>query len=340
MLKRVGTFEHLLPAPRQQPTAPRHGRRPHRAPARHERRAIRQPRHSAGSSPADPFARNAPAYLALAAWLGLLLLGVTTAITVDRRLRNRLIRSYERYEIKLSMHDDAKPGDLEDMVEAIGAAVRKRYNDRVSQGQPFIALELWHRPSAVGMQWTPCLVCEAHIARTLEGLIAGAYPDVRVGREFERAAACDRRASWTSQAYVMRFRKRRAFIHPLGHPAPAAAQRQGKTTPLSEAIAMTQTALATPSLVRFQITPASEQLEDAHARRRLERHEHQLLHDTHGDSGHRLDQAETRSASRCATAACSTSRSRSARRTGRPATGSPRASSRAAARTICTAATW
>ena len=33
------------------------------------------------------------------------------------------------------------------------------------------------------------------------------------------------------------------FIHPLGTPAPAAAQRQGKTTPLIEAIAMTQTAL-------------------------------------------------------------------------------------------------
>ena len=68
-------------------------------------------------------------------WLGLLIVGVASAATVDRRLRNRLGRDYRRYEVKLSMHDDAKPGDLEDMVEAIGAAVRKRYNDRVSQGQ-------------------------------------------------------------------------------------------------------------------------------------------------------------------------------------------------------------
>lgn len=215
--------------------------------------------------------RDAPAYLGLAGWIALLALGVAAASTADRRLRNRLSRDYERYEIKLSMHDDSKPGDLEDMVEAIGAAVRKRYNDRVSQGQPFVALELWHRPSEAGMQWTLCLVCERHLRRTLEGIIAGAYPDVRVGREFEDTPE-PIAAELSEPGYVMRFRKRRPFIHPLGHPAPTTAQRQGKTTPLIEAIAMTQTTLATPSLVRFQITPASEQLEDR-ARRRLERHE-------------------------------------------------------------------
>jgi hypothetical protein len=145
------------------------------------------------------------------------------------------------------------------------------------------------------MQWTLCLVCEADIARTLEGIIAGAYPDVRVGREFDESS----RALATVLAeprYVMRFRKRRPFIHPLGGPASAAAQRQAKTTPLIEAIAMTQTALAVPSLVRFQLTPASEQLEDR-ARQRLERHErrrHEHLQLGHGTSV--LDQAELRSA--------------------------------------------
>ena len=294
LFKRVAGFEHLLPDPRQQPT-PIH-RRPPRRP-RHERgaHAVSRPRHSPASSP-DPLRRDAPAYLALVAWLGLLMIAVTTAITADRRLRNRLIRRYERYEIKLSMHDDAKPGDLEDMVEAIGAALRKRYNDRVSQGQPFVALELWHRPTEHGMQWTLCLVCKADVARTLEGIIAGAYPDVRVGREFEEEPR-PLRAVLDEPEYVMRFRKRRPFIHPLGNPAPAAAQRQGKTTPLIEAIAMTQTALREPSLVRFQLMPASEQLEDR-ARQRLERHErHQHVHRHHQAHGSSiLDQAEMRSA--------------------------------------------
>ena len=91
----------------------------------------------------------------------------------------------------------------------------------------------------------------------------------------------------------MRFRKRRPFIYPLGNPPPIAAQRQGKTTPLIEAIAMTQTAVAAPSLVRFQLMPASEQLEDR-ARRRVERHE-RGCEDRHRHAS-MLEQAELRSA--------------------------------------------
>jgi hypothetical protein len=194
------------------------------------------------------------------------------------------------------MHDDSKPGDLEDMVEAIGAAVRKRYNDRVGKGQPFVALELWHRQSSVGMHWTLCLVCDAAMARTLEGIIAGAYPDVRIGHEFdEEPQPID--STVQEPRYVMRFRKRRPFIYPLGNPSPATTQRQGKTTPLIEAIAMTQTSLAVPSLVRLQIMPASEQLEER-ARRRLERHERRRREREHHHRGGTslLDEAELRSA--------------------------------------------
>jgi hypothetical protein len=238
---------------------------------------------------------DAPAFLGLAGWVGLLILGVATASTVDRRLRHRVARDYQRYEIKLSMHDDAKPGDLEDMVEAIGAAVRKRYSDRVSDGQPFVALELWHRHSQAGMQWTVCLVCESEMARTLEGIIAGAYPDVRVGREFDQMPR-PVEARLGEPGHVMRFRKRRPFIYPLGNPAPAASAHRGKTTPLIEAIAMTQTALAVPSLVRLQLMPASEQLEDR-ARRRLERHEQRRSrHRGHDRDPSMLEQAELRSA--------------------------------------------
>jgi hypothetical protein len=238
--------------------------------------------------------RDAPAYLALACWVGLLAAGLATASTVDRRLRNRLTREYARYEVKLSMHDDAKPGDLEDMVEALGAAVRKRYNDRVADGQPFVAIELWHRPSEAGAQWTMCLVCEAEIARTLEGIIASAYPDIRIGREFDEQP---QPFAWPAETpgHVMRFRKRRAFIHPLGSPVPLASQRHGKTTALIEAVAMTQCAVGAPSLVRFQLMPASEQLEDR-ARRRLERHEQHRREHHHRLSSTTLEHAEMRSA--------------------------------------------
>jgi hypothetical protein len=133
------------------------------------------------------------------------------------------------------------------------------------------------------------------MTRTLEGMIAGAYPDVRVGREFEQAPQ-PTTAVLGQPRYVMRFRKRRPFIHPLGSPAPTAAQRQGKTTPLIEAVAMTQTALGVPSMVRLQVMPASERLEDR-ARQRLARHErrrHGRMNEQPGSSV--LDQAEMRSA--------------------------------------------
>src|SRR5205085_4032550 len=185
-LQHVARLQNLVPAPSR--TIARAGP-PKRKPARprqlghRPRPALRTTPGERSNSSADAFMRRAPLYFGLAAWVALLALALAGAVTVDRRLRNRLIRRYERYEVKLSMHDDAKPGDLEDMIEAIGAAVRKRYNDRVSDGQPFIALELWHRPSAVGMQWTLCLTCEVQLVGTLEGVIAGAYPDVRIGHE-------------------------------------------------------------------------------------------------------------------------------------------------------------
>jgi hypothetical protein len=60
---------------------------------------------------------------------------------------------------------------------------------------------------------------------------------------------------------------------------------------------MTQTAQQVPSLVRFQITPASEQLEDR-ARHRLKRHERRRheRHHHHRAGASTLDQAEMNSA--------------------------------------------
>ena len=301
LVKHAAGLGSLLRVPSAAPAQSNHKPAGSRRAGARDRTARRRPtarrlrpraRGAKGGVP-ESLMRSAPAYLALAGWVGLLALAISAATTVDRRLRNRLTRAYRRHEIKLSMHDDTKPGDLEDMVEALGAAVRRRYNDRVSDGQPFFAVELLHRPSEAGAQWTLCLVCEAQIARTLEGIIASAYPDIRIGREFDEEP---QPFHWPLEApgYVLRFRKRRPFIHPLSSPAPLTSQRHGKTTPLIEAVAMTQCAVGSPSVVRLQLMPASEQLEDR-ARRKLERHEqHRLEH--HHRAGTTLEHAEMRSA--------------------------------------------
>ena len=53
-----------------------------------------------------------------------------------------LAAPYELYELHLSTHDQAKPQDLEDMVESIANIVRAWPADRVRHGQPYLALEL------------------------------------------------------------------------------------------------------------------------------------------------------------------------------------------------------
>src|SRR5438874_1333557 len=114
LLKHAAHLEPLLPAPShhsQRPTRSGEKATPGRMPTRHPRHVVHtRPRPPAHTSFADSFMRRASAYLGLAGWVGLLALGIAGATTVDCRLRKRLSRHYERYEIKLSMHDDAKPG--------------------------------------------------------------------------------------------------------------------------------------------------------------------------------------------------------------------------------------
>lgn len=80
---------------------------------------------------------------------------------VRRRLGNRLARGYGLYEVKLSMHDQARGQDVTDMTEALLNAVREFPEDRARDGQPFIALEAHYAPGVTGeFEWVLCLRCE------------------------------------------------------------------------------------------------------------------------------------------------------------------------------------
>ena len=79
-------------------------------------------------------------------WAGAIpLVVIGLGLTVRRRFANRLRRHYERYPLNLTMHDEAKPKDLDDMIEAIANAIRPPLQTRWRDGQPFIAIELIHR---------------------------------------------------------------------------------------------------------------------------------------------------------------------------------------------------
>ena len=157
------------------------GRNAHRHP-----RVVRPPR-------AAPHRANASIHTLLVGlaitWTGAIAFAVIgLALTVRRRFANRLRRHYERYPLNLTMHDEAKPKDLDDMIEAIANAIRPPLQTRWRDGQPFIAIELIYRETEHGLEWMLCLLCEREAAPTLEGIIAQAYPDVWLGQALRRAA--------------------------------------------------------------------------------------------------------------------------------------------------------
>jgi len=194
-----------------------------------------------------------------------------SALTVRRRLRKRRTRVYERYEVHLSMHDEAKTADLHDMVEALGNLVREFPEQRIRDGQPYVALELFYGPGPHGeMEWTLCLLIEPDLARDADAIFCAAYPDLRLGRTHGTEPAPIAAPPLPVPGHVLRFRKSRSAVYAIN------SDSDELSSPPLEAIAQQQVALGVPSAVRIQLTPTPLWVEDW-ARRRYTRHENKLV---------------------------------------------------------------
>jgi hypothetical protein len=204
---------------------------------------------------------------------GVALLALLAGLLVLRRALRRRRRRYELYELHLSTHDEAKPQDLEDMVEQIANIIRALPAERLRNGQPYVALELICDEGRQGMEWSINVRCEPEAARALDGAFSAAYPDVRLGRRHDDQPQ-PRAGALRVPGHVMRFRKQRSYLYPL-----LAAGEELASPPL-EQIARAQVALGEPSIVRFQLTPTASVFEQ-HARRALRRHEQRLAHHEH-----------------------------------------------------------
>jgi len=186
-----------------------------------------------------------------------------------RRLRLRLERDYGLYELHLSMHDEAKAQDLEDMVEAIGNVVRAFPEQRARSGQPFVALECHYGTGASGLEWAICVRCETDAVTAIEAAFQNAYPDVRIGHTHEddpQPIAGNLR----TPGHVLRFRKARSFIYPIS------TEGDKLSSPPLEAIAQQQVAVGCQSSVRIQLIPAMESAQ-RWARHKFEQRENHLL---------------------------------------------------------------
>ena len=269
----VGRHRHHASRPR--PTGVVTGRRRHadggsgRRVDKPRRAAPARDKHGGG-----PSLRAVAVYLVLMLTLVVVALGLAAVRTVNRRFANRFARCYRRYEIHLSMHDDAKPADLDDMIEAIAAALRPPRSERTCNGQPLIAIDLDYAPGEQALEWTLSLTCEQRIAATLEGILTQAYPDIWLGARFE-----ERRRSLGARrptpGYVLRLRKRRAHVYPLSRAVGRTGDRALKPTSPLEGIARAQVAAAAASSVRFAVWPVIDRFE-ARSRIKLRTREKQL----------------------------------------------------------------
>ena len=156
------------------------------------------------------------------------------------------------------------------MIEAIANIVRVFPAERARSGQPFVALELLHGAGPSGaLEWSIGVRCEPRSAVALDAAISAAYPDVRLGHVLGQTPQ-PRPGRFREPGCVLRFRKERPFIYPL-----VAAGDELASPPL-EAVAHAQVAVAAPSVVRFQLTPAPGFFEGV-ARMLYRRHENKLV---------------------------------------------------------------
>ena len=268
------TTDRQRPAQRKRREHSRPGREDARAPAAPRRRDTRQPQEPAphrGEGENDSGVTAQFLILWTAGWTAAGILGAAglAIFLARRRLKHRKARDYCLYEIKLSMHDQAKGQDLEDMVEAIGNTIRNFPEYRIRDGQPFIAFEMHYGPADHGMEWTLAVRCKSDVIAAIDGAIAAAYPDVRVGRS-HADEPLPLNGSLPVPGHVLRYRKSRPFVYAL-----TTTGDEEASAPI-EAIAQAQVALGTPSSVRIQLTPAPASIE-TYARWRFKRHEDKLV---------------------------------------------------------------
>jgi hypothetical protein len=197
----------------------------------------------------SPVRRGALAEVTVALWLvAAATIASLPAMHVRRRLRARKGRDYRPYRLHLSMHDQAQPPDLAAMSEQLVNAVRSLPEEYLRTGQRCWAFESHYGHSSSGLEWIPMVRCLARDVEQIEAAYQAAYPDVRLGRVMgeEPAPVKDH---LPMPGHVMRFRKQRAFIHPL-------SELEDESAPLLEQLANAQAALGRASSVRLQLTPA------------------------------------------------------------------------------------
>jgi hypothetical protein len=202
----------------------------------------------------------------------LALLPVLALASAAARLRCRRRRPLARYQLVLSQADEAPLEEVAAACEQLVQTVRASLTERLSAGQPWLALESWFLPpQRAGETGAAALMLVCH-PRMRGGALAAlrhAYPDLTL--RHDPHAADGGPLEFVQPAFtpghVLRVRKRRQWALPLGGAGERDASNARSTM---AAIIRQQQQAGRLSCVRWCVMPAADQL-DSRAAAKLER---------------------------------------------------------------------
>jgi hypothetical protein len=204
--------------------------------------------------------------------LGLLALGSSAV-----RIANRRRRPMARYQLVLSQADEATFVEVAAACEQLVQTLRQSLTERLTAGQPWLALESWFLPpQRAGETGTAALMllCEPGTRETALAALRRAYPDLTLRPDPDGEPLEFVQPSF-APGHVLRVRKARSWALPIGSGGRRSEGSNARST-LSGIIRQQQQARRL-SCVRWCIMPAADQL-DSRAAERLAR---VLPHDRH-----------------------------------------------------------
>jgi hypothetical protein len=206
--------------------------------------------------------------MVLGACLGLLaLLGFASSAV---RIRNRRRRPMGRYQLVLSQADEATLEEVAASCEQLVQTLRESLTERVTAGQPWLAIESWFvPPQRAGETGTAALMllCAPDTREPAMAALRRAYPDLSF-RVDENGEPLEFVQPAFVPAHVLRVRKARSWALPIGSPGARRGRSNARST--MAGIIRQQQQAGRLSCVRWCIMPAADQL-DSRAAERLAR---------------------------------------------------------------------
>jgi hypothetical protein len=189
-----------------------------------------------------------------------LMVGIVLCVT---RGRARGARRMRRYRIELYRSDAATPEQVRAFFQTVGGMFTQRWYIRLVFGQPWFGLEAYcfDEASEHGESVRICemmIVAPQHLWASLDGAIAAAYPDVRIGyafnaREENAEAGLDPDqvfipVSWCR--HILRLKKKRNITQAIAVPI------ESYSEPVIDQLLSTAMSIpGVPVGVQFSITP-------------------------------------------------------------------------------------